>query len=339
MGRKVLVTGASGFIAKHIVLQLLDAGYEVTGSLRTLDRADEVRSAVAGMLKSPDSLERLDFVHLDLSSDTRWTEALAGKDALLHTASPFPMGQPKTEEDLIRPAVDGTLRALKAAAAQNVRRVILTSSVAAVTQADPPRHKPAFDEVDWSDLTHATATPYVKSKTLAERAAWDFASENGLALTTINPALVLGPPLDARFGTSVKIIERMLKGKDPMLPHYGLPIVDVRDVAFMHVAALRDPETTGARFLATAGFLWMSDMADVLREMYPDRKIPKRTAPNILIKMLARFDPSLRSLIPSLGVKQQVSSSRARRLMNLSFRPPREAVQAAGAFLVDNGLV
>ena len=335
MASKVFVTGASGFIAKHIILQLLLAGHNVVGSVRSMAKADEVRAAVAPHLPDDIDLEfALQFHELDLTSDEGWVEALSGCAALMHTASPFPMAQPETDEELTRPAVEGTLRALYAAHAVGIKRVVLTSSAVAVMQANQPKNR-TFDETDWSDPDHPTNSAYGRSKLQAERAAWDMVAEHGINLTTINPVLVLGPPLDGNFGTSVAIVERLMSGKDPMLPKIGFPIVDVRDVAAAHVASLNNRETYGMRILANAGFLWFHQMAETLKEAHPDRKITTRIAPNFAIKLMARFDPQIRAVLPLLDVMPSVSNRRARRVLGLDFTPPRDAVRATAAYLVN----
>lgn len=242
----VLLTGVSGFIAKHVALKLLNAGYTVRGTLRRMDRSDEVRAALAPYLT--EHAGELTFVQADLESDAGWADALQGITALVHTASPFPCAQPKDAATVIRPAVEGTERVLKAAAVAGVTRVVLTSStVAVLNEAKPDTLQ---DEADWCDIHLPTTTPYAKSKTLAERAAWEIAKARGLRLSTINPGLVFGPPLDEHYGTSLALVERILKGRDPMLPPTGLPVVDVRDVAEMHLRALQRPETEGRRYIA-----------------------------------------------------------------------------------------
>lgn len=258
MQKTVLVTGASGFIAKHIVLQLLNAGHMVVGSLRDTSRDGELREAVTPHLTDATNLDkRLRTVALDLNRDDGWAEAMEGVDVLMHTASPFPMVQPKDENEVIRPAVDGALRALKAAHKAGIKRVIFTSSTVAVTNANLPAGKTRYDEDDWSDIDSAGSSPYLKSKTIAERAAWDFVKTEApeMALTVINPGFVLGAPLDKNYGTSIKVIERALNGTDPMVPHFGFSTVDVRDVAEAHLRAMDDPSTIGKRHICVSGFL------------------------------------------------------------------------------------
>lgn len=331
----VLLTGVSGFIAKHIALKLLNAGYAVRGTLRRLDRADEVRAALAPYLT--EQAGALSFVQADLESDAGWAEALAGVMALVHTASPFPAAQPKDPAQVIRPAVEGTERVLKAAATAGVARVILTSStVAVLNEAKPDTLQ---DEADWCDIHLPTTTPYAKSKTLAERTAWEIAKARGLKLTTINPGLVFGPPLDDHYGTSLSVVERILKGRDPMMPPTGLPVVDVRDVAEMHLRALQRPETAGRRYLAASGTMAYVDMGRTLKAAYPTRRIPTREAPQILVRALALFDPAIRTILPKLGHLERVSNARAVKEMGMEFIAPKAALLASADWLVRHGRI
>lgn len=343
MTQTILVTGASGFIAKHIVLQLLQAGHDVVGSVRKLDRGEEVRAAMRAHLPEGFDLEgKLRFVALDLDRDAGWAEAMAGVDAVMHTASPFPLNDPKSEDEVIRPAVDGARRALAAAHAAGIERVILTSSAYAVMYREPDPAKPVMDEEDWSDPAHPTVNVYGRSKIMAERAAWAFVADEapGMALTVINPVLVVGPPLDRNFGTSIGIVERIMQAKDPFLPGIGIPLVDVRDVAAMHLAALARPQTAGRRYLATApGFLWFRQMAQTLKEAFPDRRIVTRQAPEWLIRVLALVVRDLRGVVPSLGREMKVTGRRAETEMDIAFRPARESLVDAARFLVDQRLV
>ena len=335
MPRTVLLTGITGFLAKHIALQLLEAGHTVRGSLRDMARADEVRAALSAHLGDESALDRLDFVTLDLSRDGGWDRALADVDVLMHTASPFPFTQPRDESEVIRPAVDGTRRALSAARASGVGRVIMTSSAVAIMGLVSDGVQ---TEEDWTNPDDPGITPYVKSKTLAERAAWDIAdADPGMALTVINPGFILGPALDAHYGTSLRVIERLLKARDPAVPKVGFSTVDVRDVARMHVAAIGSPETEGKRFMAISDFLWFSDMARILAAAYPDRRIVTREAPNLLMRLIALFDPDMRQLLPSLGKRSKADARRAREVMGMDFRPVDEAVLASARSVIDAG--
>ncbi|MFO1202256.1 MAG: aldehyde reductase [Tabrizicola sp.] len=331
----VLLTGVSGFIAKHVALKLLNAGYSVRGTLRRLDRADEVRTALAPYLT--EHAGELTFAQADLESDAGWAEAMAGVSALVHTASPFPIAQPKDPAQVIRPAVEGTERVLKAAAAAGVTRVVLTSStVAVLNEAKPDTLQ---DEADWCDTHLPGTTPYAKSKTLAERAAWEIAKARGLKLTTINPGFVLGPPLDEHYGSSLGLVERILKGRDPMMPPFGFPMVDVRDVAEMHLRALQRPETIGRRYIGASGSMAMVDMGRTLKAAYPTRRIPTREAPQLVVRALALFDPSIKSILPKLGHLERVSNARAVKEMGMEFIAPKAALLASADWLVKHGKI
>ena len=336
----VLVTGASGYIAKHIVLQLLNQGYEVRASVRSLEKSSEVLDAVKPHLLDPAKLEsRIKFVKLDLEQDSGWHEALGGVDVLMHTASPFPIASPKDENDLIRPAVEGTLRALRAAQAQGVTRVILTSSNAAIYGSDLPFGKTEFDETMWTDVNHPIGRiAYTKSKTLAERAAWDFVAKHpAISLTTINPVLVLGAPLDTNFGSSISVIERILSGKDPLLPDLQFAVVDVRDVAKMHVIAIENEKTFGERFLAVAGTRSFVEIAKYLKSIYPQSKVKTGLAPTFLIKALSLFDKDIKSIIPMLGKPANASGAKAQRVLGIDFIPVEVTVSESADFLIRNG--
>ena len=339
--KTVLVTGGSGFIAKHIVRQLLDEGYGVRASVRSGAREAEVTAAVGAHTKEAVDLQsHLSFVHLDLNSDDGWAGALSGVDALMHTASPFPMAQVDDEDEVIRPAVDGTLRALKAALAAGVKRVILTSSVVAVSNKRLAAGRSRYDESDWSDLNSPLATPYVKSKTLAEKAAWAFVKKHPeIKLTSINPGAVLGPALDDKIGTSLQMIQCFLNGRDPMVPRVGFSVVDVRDVAAMHVRALQRPESAGARFIAAERFLWIQDMTRILKAEYPERRIPTRVAPDFFIRLLAIFDKALKQVVPTLGLEQHLDNTAACEVLGMEFIEARQAVKTSAASLIRDNLV
>ena len=342
MPKTVLLTGASGYIAKHIAVQLLNKGYHVRGSLRTLDRADEVTAAVLPHLAITDDIEsRLTFVALDLLSDDGWVDAMAGIDVLMHTASPFPMVQPKNENDLIRPAVGGALRALRAAQDAGVTRVILTSSTAAISGSSLPPGDTSYDETNWTNVNDPGTAPYIKSKTLAERAAWDFVQDHAreMNLTVVNPGFVTGAPLDPHFGTSIAVIERILKAKDPMLPNFGFTAVDVQDVAEMHVTVIDNPETYGQRIMTVDRFMAFADIAKAIKTAYPERKIVTRLAPDFVVKFLALFDPAIRQIVPSLGRIDKIDNSRAISVLGRGMRQTPKSVVSTAAYLIDNDLV
>lgn len=342
MPQTVLLTGASGYIAKHIALQLLEAGYNVRGSVRNLSRGAEVTAAVQPHLSDTSNLDtRLTFVALDLGSDAGWADAMEGADVVMHTASPFPMVQPKDEDELIRPAIDGTLRALKAAHAAGIKRVVLTSSTAAISGSSLPAGDVSFDETNWTDPTDPDTGPYVRSKTLAELAAWDFVRDEApeMRLTTINPGMVLGAPLDPHFGTSIALIERLLRAKDPMLPDSGFSVVDVLDVAELHVTVINNSETAGQRVMAVDRFMKFKDLSDAIKAAYPKQKIVNRVAPDFMIKLLGVFDPSVRQIVPSLGRVDKIDNTRAKAILGRGMRQGAKSAVSSAKYLIDNKLV
>ncbi|MEL6919685.1 MAG: NAD-dependent epimerase/dehydratase family protein [Pseudomonadota bacterium] len=332
MAKTVVLTGITGFIAKHIALHLLNDGYAVRGTMRSTTRADEVRDALRPHLAEKVDLDKqLTFVSLDLMKDDGWVEAMARADVLLHTASPFPIAQPKDENELIKPAVDGTLRALRAANAAGIHRVVLTSSMAAVMNTPLKPGKTAYDHTDWTDTALDYVSPYEKSKTLAEKAAWDFVENESpdMQLTTINPGLVLGPALDEHFGSSLEIIERVLKASDPAVPDISIPGVDVRDVATMHVSAISSDASIGKRCLAVADELSFPQVAQILADQYPQRKIATRIAPKWLLAILKVFDPTIRAIYPILGMKRAADTVVSRETLGINFMPVGDSVVAA----------
>jgi dihydroflavonol-4-reductase len=260
----------------------------------------------------------------------------------MHTASPFPIASPKDENELIRPAVDGTLRALKAAHNAGVHRVILTSSMAAIYGCNLPAGKTEYDETLWTDVSHPIGrVPYTKSKTLAEKAAWDYVKNSApkIALTTINPVLVLGAPLDKNFGSSISVVERILKGKDPMLPDIRFAIVDVKDVALMHVAAITNDATKGERLLASSETYSFVQIAKVLKSIYPKGKVKTTQAPSPLIKFLSLFDGEIKAVLPLLGKPMAISGAKAKRVLGISFIPVQVTLRDSADYLVKNGFI
>ena len=340
---KVLLTGSSGYIGKHITLRLLNDGYEVRASVRNSGKAAEVRAAMLAHLPAGFEVDsKLTFVELDLESDSGWSDALKGVDVLIHSASPFPIASPKDENDLVRPAVEGTLRALQAAHAAGVKRVVLTSSVAAIYDNDLPAGKTEFDETMWSDPNHVVGrVAYTKSKTLAEKAAWNYIATDApeLELTTVNPVLVIGAPLDSHFGSSVSVVERIMKGKDPMLPDISFSLVDVRDVAAMHVKAIGTDASKGERFIASAGSRTFVQIAKALKSAFPQRKITTAQAPSLLIRLLALFDEEVKAVLPTLGKHIGVNSSKTQRVLGIEFIPIEKSLIETASYLIDNGFL
>ena len=332
----VLVTGASGFLAQHLILQLLASGHSVRGTLRSMKRADEVRAVLA---KFDPRAKDIAFVQADLSSDEGWDDAVLNCDYVQHVASPFPATHPKDEMELIRPARDGALRVLKAAKAAGIKRVVMTSSMAAIAYGHGDDRAEVSDETMWSNPDGPDNTPYTKSKTVAERAAWDYVNGEGqgLELVTINPTGIMGPALSADVSTSLEIPIRLLNGKTPGLPRLGFSFVDVRDVAECHVKAMEIPEAAGERFLATEGFLWFSEAAAILRKAFPayDKKIPKRNLPDWVLKMMAKFQPVYQQTVTELGRTRKASNAKASRVLGVKFRTAEEALIASARSLID----
>jgi dihydroflavonol-4-reductase len=326
----VLVTGASGFIAKHIIRELLENDYTVKASVRSQKGREQLEALF------PDA--QIGFVTLDLLKDDGWAEAFDGVDVLMHTASPFPQAAPKNPEDLIRPAVDGTLRAMRAAYDGGVRRVVLTSSCAAIYK-DKTKTKMAIStRENWTDPSAPDTAAYEASKTLAERAAWDFVAVNPeMNLTTINPGGVFGTPMDEHFGTSLYYVEEFLSGRLPAVPHMNAPGVDVRDVARMHVRAISNEATFGLRFPAVAGVHYLVDITRALKVAYPDRRIPTREMPSWLLRFMSQFVPVLRAAINDLGRNMAVVGTDAPEVMGFTYIPFHDSVRASAQFLVERG--
>ena len=302
------MTGASGFIASHCILRLLKEGYAVRGSVRTSDRVDAVRTA----LEPHAATDNLSFATLDLCSDDGWQEALEGCTYLLHVASPFPSAKPDNEDDLIIPARDGTLRALRAAAKAGVKRTVLTSSIVAIAYGVNRDSDYVYSETDWSN-TEGEFSAYGKSKTFAERVAWDFMATQeagAMELAVINPGAVLGPLLGSNFSSSGRIIKRLLDGSVPACPAIGFSFVDVRDVADAHFAAMLKPAAAGRRYALVGRYAWMIDVSRILHGA--GYKSPTIKLPNFMVHILARFDKSMRLLKSGLGVRRHISNERMR---------------------------
>ncbi|HEY9026912.1 MAG TPA: aldehyde reductase [Burkholderiaceae bacterium] len=340
-GELVLVTGGSGFIATHCILQLLAAGHRVRTTVRSLSREADVRASLKSA--GADAGERLAFFPADLNADAGWNEAAAGCDYVLHVASPFPVNVPRHEDELIVPAREGALRVLRASRAAGVKRVVQTSSFAAVGYGHPPMNRP-FNEGDWTNMDGDGLSAYVKSKTLAERAAWSFMAREGgdMELAVVNPVGVFGPALGADFSTSIEIVKRMLDGALPGLPRIGFGVVDVRDVADLHLRAMTHPEAAGERFLAVAGdFLTMLEIALVLKQRMgaAGRRVPTRELPDWLLRIVAKVDKSVGQIVPELGKHKNASNEKARRVLGWTPRAADEALVATAESLVRLGLV
>ncbi|MBL4870503.1 MAG: aldehyde reductase [Robiginitomaculum sp.] len=331
----VLVTGASGFIAKHCIVRLLNEGYSVRGSLRSLERADEVHAAIATKASTDD----LTFVELNLSSDEGWPAAMQGCDFVQHVASPFPNSEPKDENELIIPAREGALRAVRAAAKAGVKRVVLTSSMAAIAYGHDHDDDYVYDEKDWSKID-GNIGAYLKSKTIAEKAAWDFmdsAEAGGMELSVINPGAVLGPLLDNTYSTSGDLLGKLLKGEVPACPKIGFSCIDVRDVADAHFAAMTKPEAAGRRYLCIGEYAWMLDISKILSGA--GYKTPTKTMPNFIVHILAVFDKTIRMIKSGLDKKTNCNNERLRSELGIEPRSIKEMTLSMAESMVKFGAV
>jgi dihydroflavonol-4-reductase len=334
---QVLVTGGSGFLGAHCVLALLERGYRVRTTVRAPDRVAEVRAMMRhGGLDTTDALS---FVTADLTADAGWADAVSGCDYVLHVASPFPATLPRNEDELLIPAREGTLRVLRAARQAQVRRVVLTSSTAAVAYGHTNLDR-TFTEEDWTDLNGPGVNAYTKSKTLAERAAWDFADqENGSPeLAVINPAGLLGPVLGPDLSTSLILIQRLLDRSMPALPRLSFDLIDVRDVADLHLRAMTDPAARGERFLAVTGTpMWAAEVGRVLRDRLGAR-VTTRQLPDLLVRLASRADPTVRAFVPDLGNIYKTTAEKARRVLGWQPRTSEDAIIASANSLIELGV-
>jgi nucleoside-diphosphate-sugar epimerase len=317
---KVLLTGISGWIAKHTAIELLNAGYEVLGSVRNLS-----------------------FVELDLLKDDGWNEAAKDCKYIIHTASPYPMKSSKNREALVPTAKGGTLRVLNAGIEANVEKIVLTSSIAAMFKR-PNRTNPYnVGENDWSDTEWNGSNDYIISKTKAEKAAWDLMESKGMKdkLTVINPGGVNGDALDDKENTSTKYVQLFLKGKYPMAPNFGILISDVKDVAKAHVLSLKNSKVNGRRLLIGSEVKKMLEISKIMQEEFPQyaKKLPKKEMPNFMLKLISYLDSSAKLMVPELGILMQTDTSYAEDLLGIKFKPARDSIKDAGNSVIRLGLI
>jgi dihydroflavonol-4-reductase len=337
-GQTVLVTGGSGFLGGWCIVELLRRGYTVRTTVRSLSREAQVRAAVGSEV---DPGDRLTVLAADLNSDEGWPEAVAGCDYVLHVASPFPPKQPKDPDELIVPAREGTRRVLGASLDAGVKRVVVTSSVAAIRLAEGAPIRP-LDEGDWTNPDGPGLTPYVRSKTLAEQAAWDLVRDRGdqERMSVVNPGAIIGPVLNDDLSYSLQMVQRLLDGM-PGVPRLGFSLVDVRDVVDLELRAMTSPEAGGERFIAATRFLWMTEVGEVLRDRLgaAASKVPARKVPNLLVRAMALFDPDLRSVVGGLGKRTELSSEKARSSLGWTPRPIEDTIAETGESLIRHGVV
>ncbi|WP_293905581.1 aldehyde reductase [Phenylobacterium sp.] len=338
-GGTALVTGGSGYIGGWCVVGLLQQGYVVRATVRDLAKEADARASIAGVV---DPGNRLSFHAVTLTADAGWDAAAEGCDYVLHVASPLGVAEPKDPDVLIRPAREGARRAVAAAIKAGVKRVVLTSSVAATSKGSGGGDWTA-DETTWTDPDARGVSAYARSKTLAERAAWELIAEHGGATTlaTVNPALVLGPVRSGDFSDSVQVVERLLTGRVPGLPRLGFNVVDVRDVADLHIRAMTAPEAAGQRFIAAAHHAWMADIAAILRARLGEAaaKVPTRKVPDLLLRLVGLFDKDLASVAPSLGHKHDFSSQKAQDLLGWRPRALEDTIVDCATSLIATGSV
>jgi nucleoside-diphosphate-sugar epimerase len=337
----ILVTGGSGFIGSYSILQLLAAGHQVRTTVRSLKREGDVRA----MLKEggAEPRDRVSFIAADLEKDGGWSEAVAGCEYVLHVASPFPPTLPKHEDELIVPAREGSLRVLRASRDAGVKRVVLTSSFAAIGYGQSPQTT-QFNETSWTDPTGDDVLPYVKSKTLAERAAWDFVANEGrkLELAVVNPVGVFGPVLGPDYSTSIYLVQRLMDGAMPGCPRLHFGAVDVRDVADLHIRAMTHPAAKGERFLAVAGdFLSILEIAKVLKRRLgaSAKRVPTRQLPDWLVRLAALRDPAVKQILPELGKIKNATNEKAKRVLGWRPRSNEESIVATAESLMRLGLL
>jgi nucleoside-diphosphate-sugar epimerase len=337
----VLVTGGSGFIGSHCILQLLGAGHRVRTTVRNLQREGDVRAMLKEGGAEPG--DRVSFFAADLENDAGWSEAIAGCEYVLHVASPFPQHVPKNENELVVPAREGALRLLRASRDAGVRRVVLTSSFAAIGYGHKQQETP-FNETNWTNLDGDDVRPYVKSKTLAERAAWNFIEKegSGLELSVVNPVGVFGPVLGPDYSTSIVLVQRLMDGAMPGCPRIHFGAVDVRDVADLHVRAMTHGAAKGERFLAVAGnFVSVLDVAQTLKRRLgvAAKRVPTWQLPNWLVRVAAMLDPAAKQIVPELGKVKNGTSDKAKRVLGWTPRSNEEAVVATAESLLRLGLL
>ena len=333
----VLVTGGTGYIGGEVIDQLLAKGYSVHTTVRNTAKSEpRLRE------RWPDAGDRLKIFQADLMSDEGWAKANEGCDAVAHVASPFPLAVPKNKDELVIPAREGTLRALRFAKDAGVERFVQTSSAAAIAYGQ--RHKNNFDYTDWTNI-EAGVPPYIESKTVAERAARDWVAENApeMVFCSVNPVAVFGPVVNDDLSTSIEMVKQMCDGSIPAIPNMGISVCDVRDVAEAHVRAIEAPadKVRGERFPTATRFMWMAEMSEAIRARVPEfaAKVPTRKMPDWVVKLLAMFVPTMKQVKSELGNVREVSGAHTEEVLGFKFIDPEQSLEDTLRSLVDHGIV
>ena len=338
--KNVFISGISGFIGTHITIEGIRRGYHITGTTRSLKKEEEVKKIIANIL-GEEALKSLTIFHCDLNSSDGWANAMKGCDAILHVASPFPMGLPKHEDDLILPARNGVKHVFEAALKNNIHRIVQTSSIAAIMYGHEPG-KTDFTEEDFTNINGAMISPYTKSKALAEQDVWKYAKQHPeLKVSVINPGFVLGPLLNKEIGTSGDVILKLMKGEFPGVPKLGFPIVDVRDVAAAHYNALENDISIGQRYATVSESFWFKEIAIAILEAYPtyNKKVKAKELPNWFLKIFSLFDKPTRMIIDELGFCAIISNDKLKRDLKIQPIAAKDAIQSTAKSLVDLKLV
>ena len=339
---KILVTGGSGFVAGHIIIQLLEQGYHVRTTIRSMTRQAQVRQVLqdAGMARNAP----LEFVTADLMQDAGWAEAVAGVDYVLHVASPVHIAGVKDDDEVITPAREGTLRVLRAARDAKVKRVVLTSALHAAGFGHGKIDR-TFTENDWTPLDGPGVDAYGKSKVLAEKAAWDFIDNEGqrMELTTILPVAIMGPVMGDGISGANEIVQRSLDGRMPGYPNMFVPIVDVRDVAAAHIAAMTNPAAAGERFLVVSDkpAIAMKQIGAILKNTFGDdaKKVPTRTIPDFVVRLAALFNNEFKPIAADLNYSKKISGEKTARVLGVRPRDPEIAIKAAAESMLAKSLI
>lgn len=333
---KVFISGGSGYIALHCIAKLIKKGYVVKTSLRSIDRKQEIIDSIS---KVVDCKQKLEFCQLDLLKDDGWDDALNGCKYVLHTASPVSLLLSNNPDDLIEPAVNGLERCLNSAIKNNVKRFVMTSSFSAIGAGSKEEE---LDDTNWTDLNNLNISPYDISKTMAEKFLWEYVSKldksKNIEVCSVNPVIVVGPSLSKDVGVSNTVVKKLLDGSTPMVPRFGVHLVDVKDVADMHIEAMINPKAAGKRFLLSSESLWFKDISNILRS-YNFDKAPKLTAPNLLVKILAIFDKELKIVLFYLGFKNELNSNNAKKILKWKPRKVNQAIIDTAKQLYEFGIL